>query len=189
MTKNIFEEEEPLTPTMASSRYFINSRLHSWNIRKVLIIIGLLFFFIFGGYYFFFKVIKTPKTYSGTYSSSEQSRKSAKPGSNGAVNVADNIYINMDQMLVNLARSGDKPHYLKIVLTLQLSSENESAEVNAKLPMVVDSFQIFLRELRVTDFGSTGGMQHIKEELIKRVNKITYPIEVRDVLFKELVIN
>ena len=92
-------------------------------------------------------------------------------------------------MLLNLAPSGSKPNYLKISLVLQVSNEQESQTVTAKTPLLVDAFQTFLRELRAPDFNSSGSMIYLKEELLKRANKITYPIIIKEILFKELVVN
>ncbi len=56
------------------------------------------------------------------------------------------------------------------------------------LPRVVDSFQVYMRELRIEDLDGSAGMFRIKEELLSRVNAAVYPIEINDILFKEMLI-
>ena len=52
----------------------------------------------------------------------------------------------------------------------------------------LDHFQVFLRELRVDDLNGSAGIYRIKEELLRRVSIAVYPVEIRDVLFKEMLI-
>ena len=46
----------------------------------------------------------------------------------------------------------------------------------------------FTRELRVEDLRGSAGVQRLREELLMRVNTAVHPIEVRDVLFKEMLV-
>ena len=52
----------------------------------------------------------------------------------------------------------------------------------------MDNFQVYLRELRVEDLRGSAGVQRLREELLMRVNAAVHPIEVRDVLFKEMLV-
>ena len=82
-----------------------------------------------------------------------------------------------------------KATYLKLTVVLRVSSDDEAKIVQGKLPMIVDSFQTFLAGLRPIDFNGTGVTLLLKEELTKRVNKLTAPVVVEDVLFKEVIVN
>lgn len=181
MTKNLFDDQdEPLTPIAAPSLSMDvgKSKLNPKILKKVAIILIPLLLCSIGGIYFFFKVIRAPKSYDASGFSPSKIEE-----------IVQNTYIDFDQMIVNLASPGSKPNYLKITITIQLGSENETKFVQAKIPIIVDAFQTFLRELRATDFSSSGGTMYVKEELIKRINKITYPVVIKDVLFKELIVN
>jgi flagellar FliL protein len=98
------------------------------------------------------------------------------------------IFYDLPQMLVNLNTGGKKNNYLKIAISLELTSEEASLELEALLPRVVDNFQVYLRELRVEDLRGSAGVQRLREELLMRVNAAVHPIEVRDVLFKEMLV-
>src|SRR3546814_20081049 len=80
-------------------------------------------------------------------------------------------------MLVNLNTGGSKKNYLKIAISLELTSESDSVALENLLPRVVDNFQVYLRELRVEDLRGSAGVQRLREELLLRVKKAVHPIE------------
>jgi len=98
------------------------------------------------------------------------------------------VFFDLPQMLVNLNTGGRKNNYLKIAISLELTSQEDSVELQNLLPRVVDNFQVYLRELRVEDLRGSAGVQRLREELLMRVNNAVHPIEVRDVLFKEMLV-
>lgn len=99
------------------------------------------------------------------------------------------IFIEIDDIIVSLSSSSSKKNFLKTSLSLQVKSKSDSEIVNAKLPIIKDSFQMFLRELRPSDLSGSAGVLMLKNELLKRINKIVAPIEVTDVLFKEILLS
>lgn len=98
------------------------------------------------------------------------------------------VFFDLPQMLVNLNTGGSKRNYLKIAISLELNNEADSVALQNLLPRVVDNFQVYLRELRVEDLRGSAGVQRLREELLLRVNNAVHPIEVRDVLFKEMLV-
>ena len=98
------------------------------------------------------------------------------------------VFYDLPDMLVNLNSSGRKNSYLKISISLELTGEEDRDEIANLLPRVVDNFQVYLRELRIEDLRGSAGLQRLREELLIRVNTATHPIQVRDVLFKEMLV-
>jgi flagellar FliL protein len=97
-------------------------------------------------------------------------------------------FYELPEMLVNLDSSGRRANYLKLVIALELADDDHIAELEDVLPRIVDNFQVYLRELRVEDLHGTAGMQRLREELLLRVNASTKTAKVRDVLFKEMLV-
>ena len=56
------------------------------------------------------------------------------------------------------------------------------------MPRVLDTFQVFLRELRPTDLDGSAAVFRLKEELTRRVNVAIAPSRINAVLFKEFVV-
>jgi len=102
--------------------------------------------------------------------------------------VPQTVFFDLPQMLVNLNTGGKKNNYLKIAISLELTSEADRAQLETLLPRVVDNFQVYLRELRVDDLRGSAGVQRLREELLMRVNTAVHPVEVKDVLFKEMLV-
>ena len=98
------------------------------------------------------------------------------------------VYYKVPDMLVNLNTSGRKVGYLKISVSLEVGSEEDFPKLDAVLPRIVDDFQVYLRELRVEDLRGSAGLQRLREELFMRVANAAAPTVVRDVLFREMLI-
>ncbi len=98
------------------------------------------------------------------------------------------VFYDLPEMLVNLSGSGRKSSYLKISLSLELENPAAMVRVDQVLPRIVDNFQVYLRELRIEDLNGSAGLQRLREELLLRVNTAVQPVVVRDVLFKEMLI-
>ena len=98
------------------------------------------------------------------------------------------VFYDLPEMLVNLNSGGRKNSYLKISIALELTREEDRDEISTLLPRVVDNFQVYLRELRIEDLRGSAGLQRLREELLIRVNTAAHPVQVRDVLFKEMLV-
>tara|TARA_B100001989_G_scaffold252833_1_gene236468 strand:+ start:1460 stop:2086 length:627 start_codon:yes stop_codon:yes gene_type:complete len=98
-------------------------------------------------------------------------------------------FIAVPTMIVNLAGPEEEtPRYLRLTVQLELSDPSESEAIQVVIPRVVDQFQTFLRELRVRDLRGSAGIYRLQMELLSRVNQAAYPIEVKDILFQEILI-
>ncbi len=97
------------------------------------------------------------------------------------------VYYDIPDMLVNLNSSGRKTGYLKISVSVEVGSEADAEQLKTVLPRIVDSFQVYLRELRVEDLSGSGGLQRLREELLMRVSNAAAPTVVRDILFREML--
>ena len=100
----------------------------------------------------------------------------------------DMVYFDLPDLLVNLATSGNKPAYLRLVVSLEMTDASAVSKLKKMMPRIIDNFQVYLRELRPEDLSGSAGIYRIKEELLGRVNNAVQPLEVHDVLFKELLV-
>ena len=91
-------------------------------------------------------------------------------------------------MLVNLQTQGRKQAFLKIRVALELDNPTDQPKIDAVMPRIVDSFQVYLRELRVEDLQGAAGMHLLREELLTRVTAAVKPVKVNDVLFREMLV-
>jgi flagellar FliL protein len=115
--------------------------------------------------------------------------KKAKDGKGDKGGGADSAFLPIPTMLVNLNTDDGTPNYLRLTVQLELEDPADREAVEAVIPRVVDQFQTYLRELRVKDLRGSAGIYRLQMELLWRVNQAAAPVEIKDVLFQEILIN
>lgn len=105
-----------------------------------------------------------------------------------ALKAEEAIYIDMPDLLVNLNTGNSSVTYLKLKIALEVHVDTDVEALNKGIPKVIDTFQIYLRQMRVDDLSGSAGLFRLKEELLRRVNTSLYPIHIYNVLFKEMII-
>lgn len=98
------------------------------------------------------------------------------------------VFFPLEELIVNLNTGGRKSTFLKLRVSLELDSAKDVSRIEAIMPRVMDNFQVYLRELRIEDLKGSAGMYRLREELLIRVNVAAAPAKVKDVLFKELLV-
>ena len=98
------------------------------------------------------------------------------------------VFYDLPDLTINLASPDKRSQYLRIKVALEVSKRETIDEITPMLPRVMDAFQVYLRELRMTDLEGSAGIYRLKEELRRRVNLAIHPAQVDDILFKELLI-
>jgi flagellar protein FliL len=98
------------------------------------------------------------------------------------------VFFDLPDLLVNLNTTGRKASFLKLSVSLELSHAEDLPKLQAVMPRIIDNFQVYLRELRVEDLRGSGGIYRLREELLARVSSAAAPIAIRDVLFKEMLV-
>lgn len=97
-------------------------------------------------------------------------------------------FYELPDIVVNLTSAGKKSSFLKLNVSLEIENAEDGHKLKAFTPRIVDSFQIYLRDLRVEDLQGSEGIYRVREELLRRVNAAVEPMKVSDVLFRELLI-
>jgi flagellar FliL protein len=102
--------------------------------------------------------------------------------------IDDVVFFDLPEMLVNLNTGSKQTNYLKIRVSLEVKEPQMLEQLEILQPRIVDSFQVYLRELRLEDLNGSAGLYRLKEELLVRVNTAVKPLKVNDVLFKEMLV-
>ena len=98
------------------------------------------------------------------------------------------VFYDLPEILVNLSQREKKAQFLKIKVSLEVSDKAVSHALQPVLPRILDTFQVYLRELRSDDIEGSAGVYRLKEELLRRVNLAIKPRKVDRVLFKEIIV-
>lgn len=150
--------------------------------KKLLIIVALLLLLVIGGAaaaYFTGLADPLVEALVGPKDQTEQS---------GSVSFEGGVFYELPELLVNLNTSGRSQQFLKMRISIEIESEEMIPQVEQIMPRIVDSFQVYLRELRIEDLKGSAGLYRLREELLTRVNAAATPVRVHDVLFREMLI-
>lgn len=117
--------------------------------------------------------------FSGLLDGSDHAGSPAEPG----------VFFTLPDLLVNLnSPGGHRQNFLKISVSIELSRQEDVAELEKVLPRIIDNFQIYLRELRLDDLRGSAGIYRLREELLMRISAAAAPVKVHDVLFREMLV-
>ena len=97
-------------------------------------------------------------------------------------------FVDLPEVLVNLNTTSATNTYLKVKITLELADSKDLSKVEALMPRIVDTFQVYLRELRAGDLSGAQGIYRLRKELYGRVVEHVKPVVIKDVLFKEIMV-
>ena len=131
---------------------------------------------------------ETAKKEEGGGEEHSSKKKEKKKGGEGGGSESLSIFMDLPDMLVNLQSTGRKQSFLKIHVALELENPSDQPKIDAVMPRIVDSFQVYLRELRTDDLQGAAGMHLLREELLSRVSLAVQPVKVKDILFREILI-
>jgi len=114
--------------------------------------------------------------------------KKKEGGHEGGGAAPSSVFMDLPDLLVNLQSTGRKQSFLKLHVALELDNPLDQPKVDAVMPRIIDSFQVYLRELRTDDLQGAAGMHLLREELLSRVTLAVQPVKVKDILFREILI-
>jgi flagellar FliL protein len=152
--------------------------------KKLLIIVALLLLLIVGGLaaaYFTGLMDPVIAMITGGKAQGEAGTEQTEEGGRA-------VFFDLQEMLVNLNTGGRKSSFLKIRVSLELESQADIPRIESVMPRIVDNFQTYLRELRIDDLKGSAGMYRLREELLVRVSAAAAPAKIKDVLFKEMLV-
>lgn len=97
-------------------------------------------------------------------------------------------FAELEEMLVNIRTADNRSTFLSLKVSLELNKDEDLSILEAAMPRIRDKFQVYLRELRLEDLTGAAGTQHVKEELLRRVNIAAAPVRINAVLIREMVV-
>ena len=96
-------------------------------------------------------------------------------------------FIDVPAFMVNLRSPDGQTRFLKLHFMIVPEDGVAPDDIKAKLPLVLDSFQPFLRELRPEDLGGSAAVFRVKEEMMVRATATLGEHQVKDILIQDLV--
>lgn len=98
------------------------------------------------------------------------------------------LFVELDEQRFNLNTGGQGTSFLSAKIILEVDRESYKADLEAKMPRILDEFNTYMRELRPEDLDGSAGIFRLKEELLMRINQAVAPTRVKDVLFQQFLV-
>lgn len=98
------------------------------------------------------------------------------------------VFYDLGEVVVNLQGDGKRTTFLRLLIQLELESEEDKVTMENIKPRIIDNFQTYLRELRLDDLRGSAGLYRLREELLFRVSEAAHPVKVKDVLFQQMLV-
>ena len=96
-------------------------------------------------------------------------------------------FVDVPAMVVNLRNADGGSHFIKVHFMLVPGGQVTPDSLKGKLPLLLDAYQPFLRELRPEDLAGSAAVFRIKEELLVRADDTLGKGQVKDVLIQDLI--
>lgn len=101
---------------------------------------------------------------------------------------ANVVFVDLPDLLLNLNVTGKRLRFLKVVTSLEVSSEEMAEVVRQMTPRILDNLHLYFRSVTPEELAGPDGVYRIKEDLLVRINDTIQPASVRDVLVKEMLV-
>jgi flagellar protein FliL len=122
----------------------------------------------------------------------KEGKKGEKKAEDGGVTFAEGPngegFMTMPPITVNITTADSRPAYLKLRLTLQAADMETAEGLEPMMPVIMDQYTGFLRELRMEDLAGSAGYARLQNELLKRVNLAVAPAQIQAVLIEEMLV-
>ena len=98
------------------------------------------------------------------------------------------VFYTLPDIVVNVQSPEGRSTFLKLKLTLELPDHEAAEHLAPNTPRLNDMFTTFLRELRPEDLSGSQGTYQLRAEILRRVNLVAAPVEVKAVLIEEMLV-
>lgn len=112
---------------------------------------------------------------------------SSEGGHGGGEGEGAEAFVDVPPMVVNLRSPDGAARFLKVHFMLVPGPKGNAEVLKEKLPLILDAYQPFLRELRPEDLAGSAAVFRIKEELLVRATQTAGTGMVKDILIQDLV--
>ncbi len=111
----------------------------------------------------------------------------AEGGHGGGEGEGKEAFVDVPAMVVNLRSPDGASRFLKLHFMIVPGAKGTAESIKEKLPLILDAYQPFLRELRPEDLAGSAAVFRIKEEMLVRATDVAGPGMVKDILIQDLV--
>ena len=136
------------------------------------------------------KAAKSKKSDSEESASAKEGEQGGEVelGEDGKPVPTKTVYYDLPDIVVNLSSPTPRPHFVNLKLTLEVKNAKAVQQVENEKPRIIDSFNTYLREVRQEDIQGSAGLYRLEKELQLRLDKVLGEGTVKDILFREIIV-
>jgi flagellar protein FliL len=116
----------------------------------------------------------------------EEAAAASDSGGHGG-EAAKAAFVDVPAMVVNLRSPDGASRFLKLHFMIVPGARGTPEGIKEKLPLILDAYQPFLRELRPEDLAGSAAVFRIKEEMLVRATNVAGAGVIKDILIQDLV--
>ena len=98
------------------------------------------------------------------------------------------VFVETPELITNLDAGPHRLSFVKVQCKIEVGHAGDAGKLSAAMPRIVDMIQTYLRETRPEELRSDAGTYRLREALLLRASLAISGVEVRDVLFEELIV-
>ncbi len=113
--------------------------------------------------------------------------KHGEHGGEGESSGEGPLFFNLAPFVVNL-QDNIGTRYLKLTMQLELEDSEAETELKAQLPRIRDALIILLSSKNYSEIGVVEGKYRLRDEIVKRVNRLLKDSSIKGAYFTDFVI-
>ncbi len=99
----------------------------------------------------------------------------------------DVAFVDLPRMNLTIASTTGTAGRIRIDMSLEVEKKN-LARVEDFQPIIMDRLVSYVQQLDAKDMRKANAPPNLRKELLEEVNKVSYPMPVLDVIFKQFVV-
>ncbi len=96
--------------------------------------------------------------------------------------------IDVPDIVTNLDSGSHRAVFIKLKARIEVPFAKDETIISSNMPQILDAFHTYLRSMRPEELHGGEGGYRLREALMTRIDAIAAPVQVRDVLFVEMLI-
>jgi hypothetical protein len=102
---------------------------------------------------------------------------------------SNSFFADFPEMHVPIPSENSKKAFMKIDLTFELESKRDFGTFEKGIPVIVDQFQVYFRDLNIKNLETPGGLEQFREELLHRAKQQWPPFKSKAYYLKNFGYN
>ena len=96
--------------------------------------------------------------------------------------------VDVPDIVTNLDNGSRRAVFIKLKAKIEVAHVKDRLSIDADMPRILDAFQTYLRSLRPEELHGGEGTYRLREAMMNRINIISSPVQVLDIVFVEMLI-